>query len=425
MKWEKVKLGNICTKIGSGATPKGGSAVYIDKGTTLIRSQNVYNLYFDYSGLVFINDSAAQKLKGVKIEENDVLLNITGDSVARTCIVPPSLIPARVNQHVAIIRPNIEFLDPFFLNYYLASPYMQSFMLGLAVGKGASRNAMTKDMIANFEAPCPSMEIQQKIVGILKPYDDLIENNQKQIKLLEEAAQRLYKEWFVDLRFPGYENVEIIDGVPKGWNLRPLKEFIYYDIGGGWGEDSIKEKCDKPAFVIRGTDLYGILHGKIKDVPYRFHSESNLRSRRLKDGDIIFEVSGGSKTEGVARSLLIRQAILDIYSESVMCASFCKLVRVKDIKYAQYLYDTFQFLRVSGVTAEFDKKSASSIVNYRWKDFVLQQFILEPSEEVLAKYQILAETYYNQILNHSKTIEMLTMARDRLLPKLVSGELEV
>ena len=135
MSWEKVKLGDVCIKIGSGATPKGGSTVYIERGTTFIRSQNVYNLAFDYNGLVFINDEAARKLCGVAIKENDVLLNITGDSVARTCLVPSAVLPARVNQHVAIVRPNKDILNPCFLNYYLASPFMQSFMLGLAVGK--------------------------------------------------------------------------------------------------------------------------------------------------------------------------------------------------------------------------------------------------------------------------------------------------
>lgn len=162
MKWDKVKLGDCCTKIGSGSTPKGGSTVYIDEGVALIRSQNVYNLSFDYSGLVFINSEAAEKLNGVKIEPNDILLNITGDSVARTCLVPIEVIPARVNQHVSIIRPRKNVLDATFLSYYLASPFMQSFMLGLAVGKGTSRNAMTKDMISNFEIPCPAMAIQKK-----------------------------------------------------------------------------------------------------------------------------------------------------------------------------------------------------------------------------------------------------------------------
>ena len=103
---EPIKLKDCCLKIGSGATPKGGASVYIDEGVSLIRSQNVYNLNFSYSGLAHINDEAAEKLKGVTVYSRDVLLNITGDSVARTCMVPDDVLPARVNQHVSIIRPD-------------------------------------------------------------------------------------------------------------------------------------------------------------------------------------------------------------------------------------------------------------------------------------------------------------------------------
>lgn len=420
MKWEMKQIEEICTKVTSGGTPKSTtSSFYYPKEVPWLKTGEV-NYCRIYDTETYISKEGLARSSAKLIPENSVIVAMygQGDTAGRVAI---NKIPICTNQACCNLVINHDIADYQYVYYALSNMYDKL----VSLKNGGAQPNLNVGVLKAFEIPFPDLETQYKISKIISAYDDLIENNQKQIKLLEEAAQRLYKEWFVDLRFPGHEDVEIIDGVPKGWNLRPLKEFIYYDIGGGWGEDSIKEKCDKPAFVIRGTDLYGILHGKIKDVPYRFHSESNLRSRRLKDGDIIFEVSGGSKTEGVARSLLIRQAILDVYSESVMCASFCKLVRVNDIKYAQYLYDTFQFLRVSGVTAEFDKKSASSIINYRWKDFILQQFILEPSEEVLAKYQILAETYYNQILNHSKTIEMLTMARDRLLPKLMSGELEV
>ena len=110
---------------------------------------------------------------------------------------------------------------------------MQAYMLSLAVGKGASRNAITKLMIENFEVPCPSLEVQCRIAEILSRYDSLIENYQKQIKLLEESAQRLYKEWFVDLRFPGYENTKIVDGVPEGWEKKQINDICSLITSGG------------------------------------------------------------------------------------------------------------------------------------------------------------------------------------------------
>ncbi|MGN0549721.1 MAG: hypothetical protein ACI4IM_09010, partial [Acutalibacteraceae bacterium] len=251
------------------------------------------------------------------------------------------------------------------------------------------------------------------------------ENNQKQIKLLEEAAQRLYKEWFVDFRFPGYENTPIIDGVPQGWRKMPLGELIEYEIGGGWGEDQPTEKCDLPAYVIRGTDLYDVTHGNAKSIPYRFHSKSNLDSRKLQDGDIVFEVSGGSKNEGVARTALITESLLDFLGNDVICASFCKLIRLNDKSLAKYMYDTFQYLRNSGETIKYDKRSASSIVNYRWKDFLEQQFIFVPPMDILAQYNSLAENMQKANVNKAQIIEQAKQARDRLLPKLMSGELEV
>ncbi len=424
MSWEYIRLGDVCAKIGSGATPKGGSTVYIDEGTSFIRSQNIYNLEFSHEGLAHITEDAAKKLNGVAVQKDDVLINITGDSVARTCMVPDAVLPARVNQHVAIVRPDSNRLNPRFLNYYLASPYMQSLMLGLAVGKGASRNAMTKDMLANFDILCPPIEIQESIVGILSTYDALIENNQKQIKLLEEAARRLYKEWFVNFRFPGYEDTPIVDGVPEGWEKVPVGNLISYEIGGGWGEETPTGKCIREAYVIRGTDLYGIAHGDLLSIPFRYHVESNLSLRKLKDGDIVFEVSGGSRTEGVARCLLITSSMLNVWRKDVMCASFCKLIRPQ-FGFSQYLHDCIKHLRATGKTEEYDKRSASSIVNYRWKDFLSQALVLRPSEEILDHYNGVAKEIYSKAINCSLQIESAKKARDRLLPKLMSGEIEV
>ena len=108
-----VKLKPYCKKIGSGITPRGGDSVYIENGVALVRSQNVYNGTFLNQGLAFIDNDIAQRMKGVTIEKNDILLNITGDSVARCCIIPETILPARVNQHVSIIRTYINELNPY------------------------------------------------------------------------------------------------------------------------------------------------------------------------------------------------------------------------------------------------------------------------------------------------------------------------
>ena len=242
---------------------------------------------------------------------------------------------------------------------------------------------------------------------------------------MEEAGQRLYKEWFIDLRFPGYETTPVHGGVPEGWERKTIADLISYEIGGGWGEETPSNNADNGAFVIRGTDLYGLTHGNLMEIPFRYHGESNLAARMLQNGDIVFEVSGGSRTEGVARTALIRKDMLDRWDNPVMCASFCKLIRPITPEYSQYLFDHFQYLRASGKTEEYDKRSASSIVNYRWKDFLSQETMLKPNKPIIDLYNQNAATIYKAIVAKSLQIETARNARDRLLPRLMSGEIEV
>ncbi len=407
-KWRKVKLGESCTKIGSGATPKGGSTVYTSNGTSFIRSQNVYNLRFDYNGLTHINDEAAEKLKGVSVIENDILLNITGDSVARTCIVPNTILPARVNQHVAIIRANNELLNQRYLNYYLASPAMQAYMLSLAVGKGASRNAITKLMIENFEVPCPSLEVQCRIAKILSRYDSLIENYQKQIKLLEESAQRLYKEWFVDLRFPGHENTKIVDGVPEGWEKKKAKEFFYISIG------KTPPRVEKKWFIDDKDSIPWVSISDMKNITFVSCTNEKL-TREACDkfnvkiipvGTIIlsFKLTVG-RVAITSIPMCTNEAIAHFFREG-------NNWRAYTYNYLKnYNYDSL------GNTSGISKALNSTIVKN-------MPFIM-PSKNILDSFNGYVSSYFVRVKNLSTQVQLLAEARDRLLPKLMSGEIEV
>ena len=173
---KKVKLFQICDKIGSGATPKGGKEAYCNSGVSLVRSQNILDFSFSSEGLAYINEAQADKLKNVEVCKNDVLLNITGDSVARACIMDAEFLPARVNQHVAIIRGNKEYVLSSFILYYLQ--WKKDFLLQIASG-GATRNALTKGMIEQLEVELPSIEQQTKIVSVLDVIQEKIKINEK------------------------------------------------------------------------------------------------------------------------------------------------------------------------------------------------------------------------------------------------------
>lgn len=422
MSWEKVKLGNVA-EFSNGINF--GKEAYA-KGTKLISVSNFGNRFSpEYDSLEEIKDDVVRENN--LLHNGDIIFvrsNGNKELVGRCMLIKD--LPEKVTYSGFCIRARLKDTtrnDPVFWTYHFKNQAFRKAMSGTAIG--ANIQNLSQGRLSAYEAMVPDIDSQRRIAEILSTYDNLIGNNQKQIKLLEEAAQCLYKEWFVDLRFPGYEDVKIVDGVPEGWNCQFLAEVVGYEIGGGWGEDSVTEKCDKPAYVIRGTDLHGITNGNISGIPYRYHSNKNLEARVLEDGDIIFEVSGGSKAEGVARTVLIRDMVLEILKAPVMCASFCKLVRVNEKQYSQLLFDTFQYMRSSGKTGEYDKKSASSIVNYRWKDFLVQETILIPTNELLLKYNFLSANLYQMILTKSVEIEKAKEARDRLLPKLMSGEIEV
>ncbi|MDY4629026.1 MAG: restriction endonuclease subunit S [Prevotella sp.] len=381
--WKKVKLKDCCIKIGSGSTPKGGSMVYVNSGTSLIRSQNVYNLSFDYNGLTHITEDVANKLKGVTVFNEDILLNITGDSVARTCIVPKEVLPARVNQHVAIIRTDRKKMNWRFLNYYLASPKMQAHMLSLAVGKGASRNAMTKQMIENFEVPYPPLSTQHRIATILSRYDSLIDNYQKQIKLLEEAAQRLYKEWFIDLHFPGHENTNIIDGVPEGWEKKSITDVL--EIKYGKDHKLLKEGT----IPVYGTG--GIMRYVEKSL---FTGESVLIPRKGSLNNIM--LVGGT-----------------FWTIDTMFYSIPKENNVAKIVY-------FYLKGVDMYSFNIGAAVPSMTVN-----ILSGMKLLVPNEDVKNKFETIASKYFIRMHSLQSQLRLLTEARDRLLPKLMSGEIEI
>lgn len=190
---ELTKLKLITTKIGSGATPRGGNASYETSGITFIRSQNVYDYRFVEKGIVYLNVEQAKKLDNVTLEKNDILFNITGASIARCCMVMDNNLPARVNQHVSIIRPN-ELVLPKYLQLVLVSPVYKNQLLQIGEGS-TSRQAITKQQLEDFKIPLPSIDDQQIIVDkAMKLENKIIELNEKitDLFLQKETALRTY-----------------------------------------------------------------------------------------------------------------------------------------------------------------------------------------------------------------------------------------
>lgn len=405
-----VKLHEITTKIGSGATPRGGKESYKTVGIALIRSLNVYDFTFDYDGLAFIDEVQAQGLANVEVQEKDILLNITGASVARCCIVPKNILPARVNQHVAIVRINPKFADAHYVLYCINSSYYKRQLLALAQG-GATREALTKDTISNFEIPFPSLPIQYKIADILSTYDRLIENNTQRIKILEEMAQLLYREWFVNFRFPGYEQVSMVESelglIPQGWKVvkigdvanvgrgsspRPIADTKYFE-GGTIPWIKIADATKSGKFLYETKD-------KVNEYGASF-------SRLMPKGAMIVAASG---TLGYTQILGVEGCIHD---------GWLFLSDYKGIK-QEYLY--YLFL----AKQQFFYNSAYGAAIQNVNTTILREMqILLPSPSVQNSFAEVICSFDQLIDNLGRKNLNLRKTRDLLLPKLISGEIDV
>ncbi|MFZ4780315.1 MAG: restriction endonuclease subunit S, partial [Terrimicrobiaceae bacterium] len=187
--WVENKLKSITTKIGSGATPRGGGESYKAEGISLIRSLNVHDLGFKYAKLAFLDDTQADELSNVEVQPRDVLLNITGASVARCAIVPEDVLPARVNQHVSIIRPIVEKLDADFLHYLLISKPYKDQLLKTGEEGGSTRQAITKAQIQEFTVEYPAT-VKEQIIIVAK-LDAMLAETQRLTRLYEKKLAEL------------------------------------------------------------------------------------------------------------------------------------------------------------------------------------------------------------------------------------------
>ena len=196
MGWEKHRLSKLTLKIGSGATPRGGRESYVNEGIALIRSMNVYDGKFIFKDLAYLTNVQAEKLNNVIVESDDVLLNITGASVSRCCIVPQIILPARVNQHVSIIRCKKHLLSSIFLNQLLITSEFKSLLQKIGESSGATRQAITKNQIEELTIPLPPLSLQNEFADFVAQVDKSQLAIQKSLEELETLKKSLMQEYF-------------------------------------------------------------------------------------------------------------------------------------------------------------------------------------------------------------------------------------
>lgn len=423
----KCVLGDICTKIGSGATPTGGRAAYAEEGVSLIRSQNVLDLTFSYDGLAYLNDSQADKLKSVAVQPHDVLLNITGDSVARSCMVDEEALPARVNQHVAIVRVKKEIANPYYIMLWLV---WQKNRLLLLASNGATRHALTKEMIEQLPIDLPTLAEQSKIALLLSTIDRKIALNRKRIATLEAMAKEIYDYWFVQFDFPDAHgrpykssggamvyNPDLKREIPKGWEVKPLAETVKELNSGEWGTDACSEISSVAVHCLRGADMEDQ-----SNLPARYISERKT-DKLLSVGDIVIEMSGGSPTQATGRSCYVSQGLLDAYNGKLTCTNFCNSLKLKEMDETAYFLFVWRMFYQAGLMFNFEGKT-SGLKNLQIDSLLATKWVFPP-KELEAKFNKLHLSVTAQTDNCKKEISRLSALRDFLLPVLMNGQVEV
>lgn len=404
--WKKYKLGEITSKIGSGATPKGGRDSYLGGNIALIRSQNVLDFSFSKLGLAYINEVQAEKLSNVEVYEKDVLLNITGDSVARVCIVPNNVLPARVNQHVAIIRGNDK-VDYRYLLYYLQ--YIKPQLLSLSQG-GATRNALTKKMIEELEVKMPSKGIQKEIVSILYALDSKIELNRRINDNLEQQAQALFKAWFVN--FEPFKDGKFVESelgmIPEGCRVGKAEDFYNINIG------KTPPRKEQIWFSSNSSD-------------YTWVSISDLGSC----GRFVFTSSEFLTHEAIKRHNIIlvpKDTILLSFKLTIGRVGIAGTELTTNEAIARFITSDenreYTYFLLKGYNYE-KLGSTSSIATAVNSKIIKAMVVLMPDKEILKAFSSLTKPYFDQILRNEQESIRLTILRDTLLPKLMSGELKI
>lgn len=293
-----------------------------------------------------------------------------------------------------------------------------------SISQGTTQDNLSQEKLLKFTFTVPNnVKHQQRIASILTAYDDLIEVNNHRIKLLEETARELYKEWFVRMRFPEYKKAKFKKGIPTNWRIEPIGKVIDYHIGGGWGNDNKDNQFSVAGYVIRGTDIPKVRAGQANQDVYRFHKASNMKSRELIEGDIVFETAGGSEGQPLGRTCYITQEMLDAYGDKVMAASFCKQIRTTSIP-SLYLYYFLNYLYDTGMIEAYQVQS-TGISNYQFEPFLKFQQIILPKDELMQSFHDKAILMQKQIVILGQQNTKLRQIRARLLPRLISGKMKV
>ena len=410
MKWENVKLGKY-VEILSGFAFK--SKDFLNCGVPVIKIKNITQEGVTLEDVSYISKELADKNEKYHLNYNDILIALTGSHINQMSSVVGRIARVKyhedslLNQRVAkVFAKDSKLCDIDYVYYFLSQDYIKISLASKAGGAANQANISPND-VKSLTVRWPDIETQHRIADILSAYDDLIENNQKQIKLLEEAAQRLYKEWFVDLRFPGHENTKIVDGVPEGWNWCKLEDAIQLDPKVTLTKERMKQFIPMSALSTSSMVLDESQFTETRsNSGSKFQNGDTLLARItpcLENGKTAY-VSGIKSDEGAVGSteyIVMRAKTINSYMVYLLART-----------------DDFRQSAINSMSGSDGRQRVKS-------DKLKMLDYLHPTSELVEKFENVEEPIFEKIYRLSKQMQQAKQARDLLLPKLMSGEVEV
>ncbi|MFK3975889.1 restriction endonuclease subunit S [Shewanella vesiculosa] len=477
----KVKLGSLLSLLtdyhANGAYKKLKENVELfdePDYAVMIRTTNFEQGCFD-SNLKYISEHAYNFLAKSKVYTSDIIMNKIANA-GSSYLMPDLNCPVSLAMNLFLLRIDENKANSTFVYLYLKlnEAYVKSF------ANGSVTKTITKEAVRNLEIELPNRSTQNYIVEVYMAYTNKLTLNKQTNQTLEQMAQTLFKSWFVDFdpvfdnllakvdfklenlafdfpepllkrakirllalddkakvaltsseqsqanihtHFPSeFEHNEQLGWIPKGWKATIFDDLLESTIGGDWGEEHPDEKHTIQSCIVRGTDIPSLKSGGESKAPIRWVEEKKLKTRKIKFADIIIEVSGGSPTQPTGRSVFMSEGILNRLGGTVEPASFCRKFRPLNEKIGLLASVHLQKIYDDGKTWEYQNQS-TGISNFQTKIFLAKEVVLIPSENILNKFYDIAIGFINR-----KDLEQtatLTKLRDALLPKLISGELQI
>ena len=416
--------------------------LYVPSGVRVIRGNNLSGGREPEGEYVHVAEETADSLASCCLKPGDLVFPHRGN-IGEVGITPDDGLRYMLSTSLMKLSPDRDKAEPLFLMYFFKSAVGRAALLMNASQVGTPGIATPLKSLRGIQLPLPPLIAQRQIANTLSALDDRITLLRDTNATLEAIAQALFKSWFVDFDpvlakmegrapegmdeataalFPdGMEEPEL-GLVPSGWRLVPFGQLLCHTIGGDWGSDAPDDKNDARVAIIRGTDIPDLQSGANSRVPVRYTSQKKLATRKLEDGDIVLEVSGGSKDQPTGRSLYLTAGLLGQFDCPVEPASFCRLLRPNSKDIGVLLGQHLTYIYAQGKTWEYQNQS-TGIANFQTTHFLEMELVAIPGDDVLAAF---AETIRPMVDRaHSTQIQELASLRDTLLPRLISGQLRL